>query len=183
MLALVTIHEERKDLRDSTCNGVSSNLQFLQGVQMRHAHPRHLIPIHKRHAAHIASVADRDQILETRLPQRQCWNRTCQQPHQTDDFESDIVPQMKRLARPGRADSDEASPRERDQDGSKDNWVRPVRMLAWFEGRCGVGGAGDPFVVETEGDREGDYGYDVEDEYNDAETESVATPAGRDLEV
>lgn len=46
-------------------------------IQTRHAHPRHFLPIHQRHAIHIASIANRDQILEIRLSQHQRWNRTC----------------------------------------------------------------------------------------------------------
>ena len=69
---------EESGLRNDTCNRVASNLQLLQGVQMRHAYPRHLVSIRKRHGAHVASVADRSQVFEIRLPQHECWNRTCQ---------------------------------------------------------------------------------------------------------
>ena len=58
---------------------------------------------------------------------------------------------MKRLARPSRAHSNEKRPYEREQDGSKDNWVRPIGVLGRFESRCWVGDPGNPSVVEAYG--------------------------------
>lgn len=90
---------------------------------------------------------------------------------------------MKRLSCPSRADGDGTSPDKRDQDGSKDNWVRPVGMLGWLEGGCWVGGAGDPLVVETDGNEEDDYGCEVESENEAAEAERNVAAAGRYVEV
>lgn len=64
--------------RDGTRDGVASDLQLLQSVQVRHTYPRHSIPVHQRHCGHVAGVAGGDQVLETGLPKRQCWPRTGQ---------------------------------------------------------------------------------------------------------
>ena len=58
---------------------------------------------------------------------------------------------MKDLAGPSRAHSDESRPYEREQDGKENNWVCPVGALGRFEGRCWVGGLGNPLVVEAYG--------------------------------
>lgn len=56
-------------LRDDTGNRVASDLHLFQGIDMRHAYPWHLVPVRQCLCALIASVADRNYILEYRLPQ------------------------------------------------------------------------------------------------------------------
>ena len=90
---------------------------------------------------------------------------------------------MKCPARPRRANGGETSPCERDHNGSKYNQISPVVVHFRLERGCGVGSAGDPFVVEIESDGNGDYGCDVESENGDAEAEGDASAAGSDADV
>ena len=90
---------------------------------------------------------------------------------------------MERPARPSGAHSDETGPHQRDNDGGKDNRVRPVGMLDWVQRSCRIGSFGYPFVVETKGDDEGNGGCKVEDENGDVETGRVATPRGGNVDV
>lgn len=88
---------------------------------------------------------------------------------------------MELLACPCWASGDENCPRERNQDGDEDNWVRPVDVVGGLEGRCLVRGAGDPFAVETEGDIEGHHDCKVEDQNRGTETKSEAASVRGDV--
>ena len=78
MLAGPTTRRERGYLRDDTGNRVASDLHLFQSIDMRHAYPWHFVPVRQCLCALIASVADRNYILEYRLPQFESWNRTSQ---------------------------------------------------------------------------------------------------------
>ena len=135
---------------------------------MRLANPGRLVTIRQRHCAIAAVVADRNDVLDRRPPQHECWDRARQQPHQNSEFEDDTVPQMKRFARPRGAYRYETCPGERNKNRYEDDRVRPVGVVGWMESRCWVGGSGHPFVMEAERDGEGDYGREVDDENGDA---------------